>query len=147
MTRAGRLWICIVVLGLFTATGVIYLQSWLADHRDRYGGRTHYELIQIGHAYRAGCMAGKPPGRLEDLKSHLAPGIYAQVENGRYTVIWNVPVKSWQEPEGRFVLGYHREVPERGGVVLLGNTRTQEVSAEEFASMPKGQPSVPAETK
>jgi hypothetical protein len=83
---------------------------------------------------------GEPPARFADLKNYKpdSKGVKA-VEAGDILVIWNA--KLLDTPEAaKSVLAYERDVPSRGGRVLLGDGDIRVMTPKEFAAAPKLKP-------
>jgi hypothetical protein len=96
-------------------------------------------LSGIGKAYHNHWAAfnSKAPQKAEDLDQFLAdyPEARARLRDGSVVLVYGVRLRDMM-PEGtsNTVLGYEREVPERGGLVLMGDGAVFTVTAAEFAT-------------
>ncbi len=89
---------------------------------------------------------GRPPKSLKDLiTSPGASGGADIVASGDVVVIYNVPLPDTNEESGgspsQEVLVYGKEVPSKGGPVLLLNRTVRRMTAEEFKAAPQAKPS------
>ena len=86
--------------------------------------------------------AGKPPSKPEDLAKGLNNDdrLLGLLKSGEVVFIYNV--KPFEMPEGstRTVLAYEKDVPEKGGLVLLGSGFVKKMTAEEFKKAPLAKP-------
>ena len=80
----------------------------------------------------------KPPATAGDL-SAFAPGdLIGKVQNGTYILHMNVDVYRLPGGATNTVLGYERNVPTEGGVVVMADGSTPYMTKEEFAAATKG---------
>lgn len=93
------------------------------------------ELRIIGQHYIGYQAGGKSPSRLEDLselkRDH--PKIHKAIQDGVYVVNWSVPLTG----SAQTILAYVRDAPTKGGVVLLVDGSTRNMTAAEFEAAPK----------
>jgi hypothetical protein len=77
------------------------------------------------------------PGSLDDLKKDWAtfPQLRSDIQSGLFVVFWGVSLEQSAAENDRFVLGYEVDVPQNGGLVLLGGGTVRQVSADEFAQL------------
>src|SRR5262245_24657180 len=96
------------------------------------------ELEQIGELYKLYMDKHKrPPAKATDLKP-LALAFqegYRAVQDGQYVVFWGVDLSN--SSKAKAVLAYEKDVPEQGGLVLLGNGTIKTMTAPEFQAAPK----------
>lgn len=78
----------------------------------------------------------KPPARLGDLAKRQYEGNYSgavqALREGKYLVVWGVNSK-----DAGTVLAYEKDVPARGGPVLMADGTVKEMTAEEFRASKK----------
>ena len=80
----------------------------------------------------------KPPANIADL-AKFAPGdLIGKVQSGTYTLQMNVDVFKVPAGATNTLLGYERNVPTEGGVVVMGDGSTPYMTKEEFAAATKG---------
>jgi hypothetical protein len=101
-------------------------------------------LTQIGLAYHnCNDALGHGPVDLAELKkSGELPADAAQaLQNGDVVLIWEVRIPSGM-PQGApvTVLGYEKDVPTKGGLVLMGDASVVQQTAAEYEAAPKAQP-------
>ena len=101
--------------------------------------RTRITLLTVGLAYHH-CLenAGTPPSKLQDMDRCTcevgAPARQA-IEDGRVVVFWNGAVAVANN--GTYVLGYEKDVPQRGGLVLMADGTVRSMTTSEFQAAPK----------
>ena len=98
-------------------------------------------IKQIGLAYHSHIAAKvQPPQKAEDLAEFVErdPKIMAMLNDGSFVLIYGVRIPQ-DMPEGtdKTVLGYEQDVPEKGGMVLLGDASVKKWEAAEFAKLAK----------
>jgi hypothetical protein len=69
-------------------------------------------------------------------------GARKALQSGDYVVIWDVELLLPAERNSGKVLAYHRDVPEKGGVVGYQDGLVAVLTREEFERAPKSQPAV-----
>jgi hypothetical protein len=109
--------------------------------------KTANDLKKLCDLYGAYYSArGHGPESLSDLEP-LATGdaeaeaVLEAVRKGRYVLLWGVDVHAVGKtrPGMAFtILGYQREVPESGGMVVMVDGSVVEMKAAKFAASPKG---------
>jgi hypothetical protein len=62
------------------------------------------------------------------------------LRSGNYVVIWDVEILLPSERNSGKVLAYHRDVPDRGGMVCYQDGAVAVLTREEFERAPKSQP-------
>jgi len=93
------------------------------------------DLKNIGLAYLTVAATGQPPRSAADLGQDIRQQLLS-IKDGTLVIFWganpNLPEAS------NTVLGYVKDVPEKGGVVLMldGSIR-QNMTPEEFKAAPK----------
>ncbi len=101
-------------------------------------------LNDVGDIYRSYLvMNKKPPGSLKDLASleRMSPAGVVAVRSGEVVVRFgarlpDTDLESGKSPSGE-VLAYEKDVPEKGGKVLMLDRTIRVVTADEFKAMPK----------
>ncbi len=80
----------------------------------------------------------KPPTSAAELSPFAAGDLIGKVQSGAYILYMNVDV--YKTPAGSVftVLGYERNVPTEGGVVVMADGSTPYMTKEEFAAATKG---------
>lgn len=104
-------------------------------------------LSQLGMAYHGFNMAeGRPPAGIQDLADYLAERINNSnaaavlidpLKRGRLVLIWNAVLTSDGEANGKFILGYEKNVSVTGGYIVTGGGFVQLITPEQFALLPK----------
>ncbi len=67
-------------------------------------------------------------------------GVRKALRSGNYVVIWDVELLLPAERNSGMILAYHREVPDKGGVVCYQDGLVATLTREEFERAPKSQP-------
>lgn len=67
-------------------------------------------------------------------------GVRKALRSGNYVVIWNVGLVLPAEHNSGKILAYHRDVPEKGGLVCYQDGFVATLTREEFERTPKSQP-------
>ena len=104
-------------------------------------------LGQVGSTLRDFQLnKGRAPKTLKDLLSSPGESGGADlVASGEVVIIYNVPLPDTNEATGgspnQEVLAYGKDVPSKGGPVLLLNRTIRPMTAEEFKAAPKAKPS------
>jgi hypothetical protein len=77
------------------------------------------------------------PANLDDLRPywHTFPQVREDIQAGQFIVFFDVALEKTAEENDRYVLGYEADVPEHGGLVLLGGGSVRRVTPEEFAKL------------
>jgi hypothetical protein len=80
---------------------------------------------------------GKSPAKLDDLKPVLPtfPKLAEQIRNGEFLVTWRIKLRNSDGDNSGFTMGYHRGVPESGGLVILANGQVVSCTAVEFRKL------------
>lgn len=119
------------------------------DEQDRE--KDAEELRQVGIMYHeyARKNRGKGPEEVKGLLDYAGDAAalraYHQVVGRKYVLIWevNIPREEPEENPNKLVLGYHRDTPNAGGLVLFVDGSVQSVTAAEFADLKKADPEKP----
>jgi hypothetical protein len=82
------------------------------------------------------------PTSLDDLKKDWGsfPLVRRDIESGQFVVAWGVSLERSAADNDQYVLGYEVDVPQNGGLVLLGGGTVREVNAEQFAQLGRFKP-------
>jgi hypothetical protein len=92
------------------------------------------DLRYLGLHLQKHGKGGRLPAKLDELtelKREL-PQVYQAIQDGAYVVSWGIP----QTTEA--IVAYERDVPSKGGTVLVGDGSVRVLSAEEFRIDSKG---------
>jgi hypothetical protein len=96
--------------------------------------RHHMELEQIGEVYHSYLTEKQqPPRQLADVKGYgtaFSEGMQA-LKEGRCIVIWGLDLTN-PDAAARKILAYEKQVPQQGGLVLMGNRTIKQMTPEEF---------------
>lgn len=111
-------------------------------------------LLDVGELLRTyQIQKGKPPKSFADIQAlpsleMAAPMGFERVRSGDVVVRWDATLPDTGEEIGKTpdekVLAYVKEVPEKGGSVLLLNRTLKQMTAEEFKAAPKAGNDPPA---
>jgi hypothetical protein len=87
----------------------------------------------------------KGPARVEDLVEYLMNDekLIAQVRSGDIVAVWNVSVIDLNTKPGgspSYVIAYEKDVPTKGGFVVMGDTSVKKVSPDEFKTLKLAKP-------
>jgi hypothetical protein len=131
----------LLVLAVLAAAGCNKLRDTAVKQK------TANDLKRLCDLYGAYYSArGRGPASVEDL-APLATGdaeaqaVLADVRGGRYVLLWGVDVHAVgrTRPGMAFtVLGYERDVPQSGGMVLMVDGSVLDMKPAKFAAAPKG---------
>ncbi len=97
------------------------------------------EIQQFGFAYHEYHAAKKQsPRSIEDLRDQVSkfPELADDIRSGQFVVIWNAVLNPDGNENDKYVLGYEKQVPERGGLVLRGGGVVEKMTPEVFAKIP-----------
>ena len=92
---------------------------------------------QVGQLLRSFHEQNKPsPKSLKDAEKMgtALPKALEALRSGDVVIYWGVNL---DEYGGASLIGYEKQVPEKGGVIILGGGTTPEVTAEVFRTIPK----------
>lgn len=100
------------------------------------------DVREIGLAFHEFFGANaKPPTQASDLKPYIKDEkAYALLSSSDFVFIWGVGFPDMAgnpDGSGGTILGYEKDAPEKGGLVLLGDGVVKNMTAEEFKKMPK----------
>jgi hypothetical protein len=108
-------------------------------------------LQQVGEMLRDFQLtAGSPPQSLKQLQSNAGASLggFERLKSSGIVVVWGAALPDTREEPGGSpaddVLAYGKDVPEKGGAVLLLNRTVRRMTADEFKAAPKAKSSVPA---
>ena len=101
-------------------------------------------LEDVGEAYRVFTIKNKrPPAKLDDLTpiEMLCPTGVGAMKRGDVVVRWGATLPDIGEEPGKVpsaeVLAYQKDVPEKGGEVLMQDGKSRKMTADEFKAAPK----------
>lgn len=90
---------------------------------------------EIGLAYHKflADSNSKPPTQAADLKKYIQDDkAYAWLSSGDFVFFWDVGIANMPDGAGKTILGYEKDAPEKGGIVLFGDAVVKELTADEF---------------
>jgi hypothetical protein len=96
------------------------------------------QLKALGIAYHSFAAQYRlSPVDVENLQGsrHQFPRVYDDVVAGRFIVAWAAELGQTAAENDQYVLGYEANVPQEGGLVLLGGGTVRHMSPEEFAKL------------
>ena len=100
--------------------------------------RVRDNLSAVGWAYHASLHAyGRLPRQMADLTVPLGdfPPAAQSLKDGEVVVLWNAEVRG--SDNSKFILGWHKDVPAKGGLVLMADGVVKHMTAGEFNAGPK----------
>jgi hypothetical protein len=110
-------------------------------------------LRQVGEMLREYQMSvGSPPQTIKQLQANAgsSPGGFENLKSSGVVVVWGAPLPDTKEEPGgspdEDVLAYGKDVPEKGGAVLLLNRTVRSMTADEFKAAPKAKSIAPAKS-
>jgi len=103
------------------------------------------DLKRIGLAYHDYCdSTRKAPTGPKDLEPYYERDakLTQALDSGQYVFYWNVRIEDMIKGAGtsNTVIAYEKDVPTKGGLVLIGDTSVRRMTAQEFAQAPKATP-------
>jgi hypothetical protein len=104
--------------------------------------QTMTDLQQMGLAYNFyndAMNAG--PSKIDDLAPFVENDqrVLNRVKTGEIVLIWDVRLANKKAGEG-LVLGYAKQVPEKGGPVVMGDATVEQMTADQFKKAKKATP-------
>jgi hypothetical protein len=97
------------------------------------------KIAQVGQLFHIFQKGAKPPPQgikdIESMRSNLTAAV-ASIRSKEVLVYWGTGFSDAPEAAST-VLAYHRDVPEKGGEVLMQNGKARKMTAEEFKAAPK----------
>jgi hypothetical protein len=105
------------------------------------GPESHEEfaISQVAQIFQMRQRAQKaPPQGFKDVEGQQAvvPAAVASIKSGEVIVYWGVGLDDSSEGAST-VLAYQKDVPEKGGEVLMQNGKAKKMTAEEFKAAKK----------
>lgn len=104
--------------------------------------KTANDLKVIGLAFHSYCdkNTGKAPTKAEDLEPFMmgdASGI-AALKSGKVVFFWGVTMPDLMKAgPSEVVLAYEKDVPEKGGAVLMGDASVRQMTPDDFKAAKK----------
>ena len=101
------------------------------------------QLRAFANAYHSYAESTKiSPTTIADLKPDWAnfPRVREDIESGQFIVEWGVSLERSATENDKHVLGYEVDVPQNGGLVLLGGGTVRHITAEEYAQLGRFKP-------
>ncbi|HEY7329934.1 MAG TPA: DUF1559 domain-containing protein [Gemmataceae bacterium] len=99
------------------------------------------QLKRIGLAYHSYLDSSKkPPAKVEDLAPYYENDaqITMAIKGGTFVVFWNSSFQAMTAGTSNTILGYEKETPEKGGLVLMADGSVKTMTAKEFKDTAKG---------
>ena len=132
-------------LMVFACVPVFLLALSGCSGKDKDGGNVD-ELKILGSGVM-GCQVstGQGPASADDLKKFLTEfkekgdAVLAKVKSGDYVVVWGFGFGGLSKEEagkpGDHVIAYEKDVPNKGGHVVMSDMTIKKVTAEEFKGL------------
>jgi hypothetical protein len=99
------------------------------------------DLKELGIAYFTFLESNleKAPTNLDELAKYLVPDGRAlkAMKEGKYVFLYGVAIKEMKEGTANTVLAHEKDVPTKGGLVLMADGSVKEMTAQEFKAAPK----------
>jgi hypothetical protein len=131
MKTAIRFAAALAILGLWAPTAFAQAGA---------NARTTNDLKQIGLAYH-NCVdaTGKAPAKAEDLAPFLCNNkrMVDLLKNEDIVFFFGVGIAQMTSGTSNTVLAYDKDVPDKGGLVLMGDGSVKKMSAEDFKKATK----------
>lgn len=110
-------------------------------------------LRDVGELYRVHqALNSKPPQALKDLmqEANGSPSGFEQIRSGDVVVRWDATLPDTKEEPGNGstpeILAYLKDVPEKGGLVLMLDRSIRRMTPEEFKDAPKAGKDAPSKS-
>ncbi|PHS13768.1 MAG: hypothetical protein COA78_06675 [Blastopirellula sp.] len=71
----------------------------------------------------------------------------AALDSGNYVVLWSYDVRLDLKNNSQVILGYQKDVPEKGGYVLFADGSAKKLTKEEFTGTSKAEPTVTSQVE
>jgi hypothetical protein len=101
--------------------------------------REELSILQVGQVFHAYQKQQKPPPKeLKDILplQRVLPTAVESIRSKDVLVYWGVGISDAPEAAST-VLAYHKDVPEKGGEVLMQDGTAKKMTAAEFQAAPK----------
>jgi hypothetical protein len=99
------------------------------------------DLKELALAYHSflDSHQGKPPANLEDLATYFDKGgtVLQAMKEGKYVFLYGVGLQAMPMGSANTVLAYEKDVPTRGGQVVMADGSVKDMTAKEFEAAPK----------
>ena len=99
------------------------------------------QLKQLGLAYHSHVGAMKrPPANAKELAPFFEKDakLMETLTKGEYIILWKSSFENMTAGTSNTILGYEKETPTAGGLVLMADASVRNMTAEEFKKAPKG---------
>jgi hypothetical protein len=132
ITCTARIAIGSIALFALLATGCSRVRQAAENTRDTK------ELSQLGFLYQ-NHMDINADNLLKIAGSDTRSSQLVQaVKSGKYVILWGTTIPKDGAKASSTILGYEKDVPTAGGLVLMGDGNVKKMTAAEFQSAPKG---------
>jgi hypothetical protein len=97
-----------------------------------------FKMGQVSQLFRIFKKMEKLPQKIKDVESMNGnlPAAVGAIKSKEVLIYWGAGVSDAPEAAST-VLAYHKDVPEKGGEVLMQNGKLRKMTAAEFNSAPK----------
>lgn len=115
-----------------TGAGGAVMKSLSSVNRTVYAN----DFKNIGVAF-LGSPPNAPPRSVDDIARDIPGRAVTAIKDGTFIIFWGANPNLAPAGASRTILGYVKDVPEKGGVVLLLDGTTPTITAQEFKAMAK----------
>jgi hypothetical protein len=102
--------------------------------------QTKLDLKLIGLSYRSyEDNENKPPSKVDELASYVSGGgpVIKDMKDGNLIVYWNVNISKLGAAASTTILGYEKDTPTKGGLVVMADAEVKLMTADEFKKAAK----------
>jgi hypothetical protein len=137
ITCTARIAIVSVALFALLATGCSREEKAPENTRDTK------ELRQLGYLYQKYMDSNsKAPASADDLlkitgRDRRSAQVVQAAKSGKYVILWGVAIPKEGAQASSTILGYEKDAPTAGGLVLMGDGNVKNMTTAEFQSAPK----------
>jgi hypothetical protein len=125
----------VCVVAVFTAI----VPTGCAPSTGGPNSREEIAIAQVGQLFHIYQKSQKPPPKsikdIETMRGNL-PAAIASIKSKDVLVYWGAGISD-DSSAASTVLAYHKDVPEKGGEVLMQNGKPRKMTAAEFQAAPK----------